>query len=83
MWNRFQVGIVCLVETKINQSLEPRNFSITDTSRKEKETVSTISCNKHEFLGRRQQGRALTGALGSMSQILIATGPNSTGMCCD
>ena len=53
---RFQIDAISLVETQINPALLPYAFSIRNKLFKDKESATTLSHNRQEHIGMRQQG---------------------------
>ena len=78
--SRLQVDAVSLVETQINPAVVSPTFSMRNKLFLQKESVSILTNNKQENLGMRQQGGVFTGITGSMSEVVIASGSDPTGL---
>ena len=73
--------MISLVETQLNLDLTTKTFSLRDKLfQKRAAAVSIASHNKHELLGKRQQGGVFTGVMGSLTNTVVATGSDSTGL---
>ena len=73
--------MLSLVETQLNLDLTTKTFSLRNKLFQNRTaTVSIASHNTYELLGKRQQGRVLTGVMGSLTNAVVATGSDSTGL---
>ena len=81
IFHRLQVDVLSLVETQLNLDLTTKTFSLRNKLFQNRTaTVSIASHNTYELLGKRQQGGVLTGVMGSLTNAVVATGSDSTGL---
>ena len=80
VFHRLQVDVIILVETQLNLDLTTKTFSLRDKLFQKRTAVSIASHNKHELLGKRQQGGVFTGIMGFLTNTVVATGSDSTSL---